>query len=349
MMQEEEFAFPSFLPPQGGMDPDVYPPATPAPCAGKRRSSFKLERTPLNRQNKEAELWEPRLIMKSSLVSKLIECDEIELAGKLDRCHTEKVVQICKSCESVHSYWNHCHNWICPVCAASMATQRRTSIEWWSSQIKQPKHVVLTVRSFPVLSQNKVKWLRECFNKLRRSSLGREWSGGCYSLEATHGEPGWHLHIHALVDCRWIDSHKLSAKWNQVTGGNGYVVKVKDVREKSYLAEITKYACKPAELIGFSPQLLWEFIHAFSGLKQFTVFGSLRGQRQAWRAELERRKLEHRTCECGGTEFWYMTEMEYEAWSIIHQANVSPRPPPRPSETQKDFLFASGLDIIYKD
>lgn len=347
-MRPGQIAFPSSLPPSGGTEPHLCQAPHQRPCAAETRQSFKLERKPVNRHKLQGELLEPRLIMKSSLVSKLIECDEIDLAGKIDRCHTTKMVKVCKNCARVSTYWNHCNNFLCPVCAAALSAQRRLSIQWWASQIQQPKHVVVTVKSFPTLTQARVRWIRQCWNQLRRTTLAKEWSGGCYSLECTHSAEGWHLHIHALIDCRWIDSRLLSAKWFQVTGGAGYIVKVKDVREKSYLAEICKYAAKPVDLVSLNAFELWQFIGAFSGLKQFTVFGTLRGSRQAWRAELERRKLDHNTCECGCTEYRFMTEEEFEAWSISQEIKFAPRPPPGPAVIEPDSYFLPGLDVIYE-
>src|SRR5262249_52451990 len=144
--------------------------------------------------------------------------------------------------------------------------EKKQSVEGWARYVTQPKHVVLTVRNMDTLTKADVQWFKACFSALRRLKFTTQkttqpiscdvrthevlerysypWRGGFYSLEVTKEDNGWHLHLHALVDANFIDELMLADAWHKVTDGRGYIVKVKDARDKSYLQEVVKYAVK---------------------------------------------------------------------------------------------------------
>lgn len=99
--------------------------------------------------------------------------------------------------------------WACPVCAAKVQQRRRCevskAIDWAHENGLQPVMVTLT---FPHCSWHKLKkLLKQQQMALQRLRAGGPWNrfekrfGYQYlirALEVTHGENGWHPHVHEL-------------------------------------------------------------------------------------------------------------------------------------------------------
>jgi len=293
--------------------------------------SLKLETRGVTSQKNQSELFNRQLLYKNSVAAKLREVGCDDLADTLNHCHSEQSWAQCTGCKAVRTFWNRCDNFFCPACQPTLARERMESIEWWSHQVKQPKHMVLTVRNTDVLTFARVKWFKKCFARLRRSKFARNWRGGTWALEVTNEARGWHLHQHSLVDADFIDQFELSARWAKLVGQDFAIVTVRDARGKDYLREVTKYAVKGSELSGWSGADIAHFINAFQGQRTFGVFGSLYGMRSDWAAFLASLKVNRQTCECGCDRWEIYDE---SAWRIhLHRENIvagkANLPPPR--------------------
>jgi hypothetical protein len=201
--------------------------------------------------------------------------------------------------------------------------------------MQQPKHVILTIKNFPRINKRVVKWAKEAFARLRRRRFARNWIGGFYNWEVTNEGKGWHLHVHALVEAKWIDSAQLSTEWMKVTRGLGRIVKVKDARQHDYIKEVTKYAVKGNQLAAWSGEQIAMFIDAFTGVRTFGVFGSLYAKRTEFREWLKSVSDTALKCKCGCTDFWYQTDFEHTHGELI--PTMACRPPPVPT-AQLAFL-----------
>lgn len=115
--------------------------------------------------------------------------------------------------------------------------------------------------------------VREGWGKIRRRKLIREKvKGGVATFEITNKGNGWHPHIHAVADCRWLSlntpeplrrdpkeivkekcrlaQEELSVLWADVIKVPLAVVHVRRVYEPESVAkEILKYCMKGSELI----------------------------------------------------------------------------------------------------
>ncbi len=246
----------------------------------------------------------------------------------LDNCHTEWTVQICNDCTKTRRFPNRCDLSFCPECQPRLSSERKKAVEWWTKLVSQPKHVVLTLKNTRNITTGHITELKRWFGKLRRRRFARNWRGGFWSVEITNEGAGWHLHLHALVDSDWIDGGELARQWSDVTGRIGRIVKVKDAREKNYLAEVTKYAVKGSQLAQWSPLDIESFVLAFSRQKTFGVFGGLFAARtkfSEWIAALQSKKPK---CECGSNNVRYMDECDFLAQQPHKKSPASPRPPP---------------------
>jgi hypothetical protein len=275
--------------------------------------------------------------LRDQIAVKLWEGGESDLAKTITDCGTQTIYQKCDDCHNVRMFHNHCDNLICPLCQPHLANRRRLKIEWWAAQIAQPKHVVLTTRNTETLTRKGIATFKHNLLRLRRSVFAAGWKGGCWSLEVTNEQKGWHLHAHLLIDAAWINAPELARKWASIVGQDIAIVKVKDARDKDYVKEVCKYAAKGSQVALWTPAQVAEFARAMTCTKTFGTWGTLWKRNADWNSYDETRKTKANACECGCCEFRYFSENEWQEWCLTHGPST-PRPPPEP-ERQKDFAL----------
>lgn len=321
-----------FQPSEPRTDPDVPP------------GAVKLE-TRGTTQHFQGQFWRSQTIWKETIVAKLDANYREDLAERIRDCHTVDSWLVCKSCRRSSLVWNRCENFFCPECQPRLARERRESVEWWAKLAGQPKHVVLTVRNTEDLTRAHVQAIKDNFTRLRRTAFARNWVGGFYNLEVTNEGRGWHLHIHSLVDAKWIDAKNLAIIWGKLVGQDFAIVKVKDARAKDYLAEVTKYAVKGSQLASWTGKDIAAFIDAFTGLRTFGVFGSLYAKRTEWREWLDSIQAKGHQCECGGTHWELLSPEELAERELNHDVSPcqdAPRPPP---QHHAEFAIIAALNF----
>lgn len=302
-----------------------------------------LERGGTTSQSGQAEIWSKQTLWKESIVAKLLSVGRNEEANKLANCHTQISYATCTGCRKKRKFFNRCDILYCPECAPRLTAERRESIEWWTKTITQPKHVVLTARNIATISEDYVRSIKDAFSSLRRSKFARNWIGGFYSLEVTNEGRGWHIHIHALVDAKWIDQAELARQWAKRVGQDFAIVYVKDCREKSYLQEVSKYAVKGSELASWSASDIAAFIDAFANTRTFSVFGSLYGKRTEWKEWIEAGCSERGQCECGCNSWVIRTDLEQEWHDATFGPTTQSPPPARLTQPVPEFEFAANV------
>lgn len=322
-----EGGFPFPIPPEADADVSFEPDLTPlAPRFDQYDpgAAVKLETRGITRQAQQGKLDFDMDACCESILAKLREVGRFDLIGNAAVCHTSRFHARCCKCGKHHEYWNRCELFWCPRCQSRLARDRRRSVEWWTENIKQPKHLVLTVRNSTTITKQYVRWFKDCFTRLRRSAVWQPVRGGLYSLEVTNEGRGWHLHMHILIDCNYVDISALTQRWAAIVGQDFAISKIKDVRGKDYVKEVTKYSVKGNQLAGWSGHDIAAFIDAFTGLRTFGVFGTLFSARAGHTAFLESLDNDRQQCECGSKEFRYFSDAEWE-WEQI-RSDLSPPP-----------------------
>jgi len=276
-------------------------------------------------------LWQHQTIHKNTIAAKLREVGDNDDAAKLELCHTYYTIATCLDCGRARKFPNRCDLFFCPECAGHLAYERKKQVEWWTQLIKQPKHVVVTIKNIRDLSPGHVNEFRKYFTLLRRRKFARNWKGGFYSIELTNEGDGWHLHLHALVDAKWIDGGELARNWSSITNGLGYIVKVKDCRKADYLAELTKYVVKGSQAATWPPATILTFVNAFRGKRTFGVFGNLYAARTEFAEWIATLKQLRPKCECGSCRVTYKTELEAIMSDLAALIPGAKRPPPQPN------------------
>lgn len=320
---------PSVPPRYDSLSQDCETPTAPA--------SVKLENRGTTSQIHQQLLWSKATIHKNSVAAKLRAANRIDDARILENCHTEYTFAVCTACGTTNKFPNRCDNFFCPECQPRLSQDRKKAVEWWTREVKQPKHVVLTVKNVPLLTKHHVQEFRSWFTKLRRSKFCKNWIGGFYTLEVTNEGAGWHLHLHALVNAQWIDSFGLSLAWAKATNGFGRIVKVRDAREQNYLAEVTKYCVKGVQLAAWSPDMICTFIDAFRGVRTFGVFGELYGLRTKFSAWWKQTRESKPLCKCGCCTARYFSEQEFLEMDLVVTRNADPLPPPSVPHAEFNF------------
>jgi hypothetical protein len=323
-----------------GIIDEYLPSEEPAHPPRFDSSPVKLEIRGTTPQADQQLLWSRNTIYKNSVAAKLREAGRFLEAGKLEHCHTEYTFAVCSGCGQVNKFPNRCDLFYCAECQPRLSHDRKKAVEWWTREVNQPKHVVLTVKNVAHLDKQHVQEFRSWLTRLRRSAFASNWLGGFYTLEVTNEGQGWHLHAHLLVDAKWIDAIQLSAKWSQITKGFGRIVKVKDARGKDYLAEVTKYVVKGVQLAAWSGADLVTFINAFDGVRTFGVFGSLYGKRTKFAEWWKSIRGSTPKCDCGCCTATYFSESQFIEWDLLPNREVKPIPPPAIPVNQLHFSIA---------
>lgn len=296
----------------------------------------------------QQEFWEKLSVFSESIVAKLDTCGRSDIADQIRDCHSIVTYKRCCGCAALSKFYNRCDRLWCPLCTPRLARERREAVEWWTREVSQPKHVVLTCRNSETITRATVRAFKSAFASLRRSAFCRGWRGGFYSLEVTNEGRGWHLHLHALVDARWIDARQLAVEWGKRVGQDFSIVKVKDARDSSYLAEVTKYAVKASQLAAWSGGDVAAFVEAFTGVRTFGVFGSLYGKRTEFRAWLDSILGVKPACECGCTNFKLLSEAELAAFELTHdESRAGRRSNPPPVKPPQLTLFVASSPSNY--
>jgi hypothetical protein len=253
-------------------------------------------------------LLEPERLWKQTLLHKVAGLIDERVYENLDKCGNEQIFRTCKCCGKWEAFDWRCSMKFCPLCNWRIARKRAELLKIWSTKITQPKHLVLTMKNFPVLTRKKIRDFGRAVSKLRRNKIWKNVKGGCLSTEITNEGRGWHLHGHLLVDVRFLDMSAMSIAWGALVGQNFGIVKIKDVRGKDYLGEVTKYIVKGSELCAWKPEMIAQFISAIRGVRFFATFGNLFHMTKEIRKEVFLNRPPPRSCECGSDDFSFQDE-----------------------------------------
>ena len=207
------------------------------------------------------------------------------------------ITQTCLNCGKTWIAELLCSDKLCFECSSKRANHH-SSLLLLLLSILNPKDS--TMRFLTLTVKNTFN-LPECYDKLRYNfSRLREhtlWKnnvfGGCYSIEITKGDFGWHVHLHCLYVGNFIPQDELRAAWAKLTK-DSFIVDIRPIKNLSKMRrEICKYPFKPlsAELLSDNEQIeLNNFLH---NKVLFVRLGS-------WR-EIDLKPNPARCCSCGST------------------------------------------------
>jgi hypothetical protein len=293
----------------------------------------------------QSEFWSSHTVQKNTVAAKLREVGRADLAAKLENCHSEWTICHCLDCGKQRRFPNRCDLFICPECTPRLSHERQEAISWWCQEAHQPKFVTLTCKNIPDLTCEHLREFKRWFDRLRHRKFANNWLGGFYTIEITNRGKGWHLHLHALVEARWIDESELSRQWSDITGGLGEIVRVKDARPNDYLQRVKTYIVKPEDLASWTPDQILTYFSAFDGCRTFGVFGNLYGKRTEFRDWIKSLREAKPLCPCGSNHVRYLTEVEALMLDLRPGQPQATRPPPQHADPQPTLLDISQSQL----
>jgi hypothetical protein len=273
------------------------------------------------RERQQPKLIENREVHKATIEAKLLGLMTSNQFANFQKCGREPIYATCKSCGRFETFYFACNRRWCPLCNYKLTAARAAVIHQWAKNITQPKHLVLTITNFTILTRKRIRDFQKALVRLRKQKLWGTIRGGCCSIEITKGQTGWHLHAHLLLDTDWVEMPRLAAAWSAQVGQHFAICKIKDVRETDYVKEISKYVAKGSDLASWEPEHLMEFINAIKGLRFFFQFGTLLKKGKQIRRELNATKGNGKICPCGCSQIIYETE----ALAIINEIRKARR------------------------
>jgi len=236
-----------------------------------------------------------------------------DLADKIKFCG-EEMGMTCTNCGDNKRILTSCKKKWCPACQRAIAAKRAARMRGAVKAMEYPLFVTLTMSNSD--DPDSVRHLRRSFGKLRNRRLWKETvKGGVAAIEVTNKGKGWHPHLHALVDCRWLAiktpeprknmkktdkiqyyqsaRRELSDTWAHILGQSEAIVLAKRANGVEVVKEILKYSVKGSELLD-SVDNIAPMLRVLEMTRLITTFGSLYGRTKEL-DEIENKE----SCPCG--------------------------------------------------
>lgn len=198
-----------------------------------------------------------------------------------------------------------CGNRFCEICTGSRRRKIRYKLNAIIDQIVETdgygiKFLTLTIPNQKDLKNATVQILKS-FRRLRQR---RFWlnkvNGGAWIIEVT-GQPGkWHVHLHCLLEARYIPHSLLAKRWASVSPGR--IVYIQKIPRSAVIRYVTKYVSKGETA---SPHSL-QISDALKNVRLFQPFG-------CWqKIALSLPKIAFSCPTCGYTGF-YLNQAGFDA------------------------------------
>ena len=144
-----------------------------------------------------------------------------------------------------------CRDRWCPMCAGQKASYAKEQTEIYLKAMKAPRMLTLTLRNNDSDLKSQMDFLTLSFRTLRqRAYWKRHVKGGIWFLQIKRAENSgfWHPHLHVIIDGEYMEQHRLSELWEQVTFGSP-VIDIRRINDIEYTAKyVARYTARPAKL-----------------------------------------------------------------------------------------------------
>ena len=216
-----------------------------------------------------------------------------DLVEVLERCQKE-VRFICTHCGNRATGKTHCMARWCPCCQPLVTAERYARWGQIEKLVRWPLFLTLTIPNSE--DPESLRRLKKKWSAFRRRKLIREKvAGGVATFEITQKGKGWHPHIHALCDSKWLSLYtrepnrgdseeikaelcrraqeELSALWADQIGEPLGIVWARRAWG-GILAETMKYAVKGSDLLK-SPVPIAPMLRVIRQSRALAGWGSL--------------------------------------------------------------------------
>lgn len=166
-----------------------------------------------------------------------------------------------------------CGDRFCSVCTGPRRRKVQAKLNAIVASLKMRKRYSIKFLTLTIPNQEDpraaFKCIQKSFRRLRQRSFW-QWkvSGGAWVVEIT-GRPGrWHVHIHAVLEAKFIRHALLKRHWSEVSPGN--IVYIQSIPVTAVLRYLTKYVAKSE--VGTEHRI--QISKALKGCRLFQPFGS---------------------------------------------------------------------------
>lgn len=252
------------------------------------------------------------------LAERLRSEDAHDLAKLLDTCGQE-MRMVCCNCGFFKSVETKCKKRWCPSCARGIAAERVAKYASAAARFEWPLFVTLTIRN--TTDPEGLKEIKRAWRLMRRRTLiTKRVRSGIVGFEVTNKGNGWHPHLHALLDCKWLAlyvpeptrsdnaekvalkcraaAEELTTLWSSIVKQPTASVAVRRANAAA-LVEVLKYSCKGSELLACKDRVA-DLIYLMQRMRLMSTFGEIR--RETPDEDLEDETKQKATCENCGNE-----------------------------------------------
>lgn len=204
-----------------------------------------------------------------ALIDRLEAEGAFDLSTRLRSCG-ESFKLVCTCCGDFRESEVHCMARYCPACQPLVVAERVARWKPSLDLIRWPLFITLTIPNSE--DPERLRFLKKRWSAFRRRKLIRtRIRGGLASFEITNIGNGWHPHLHALADCRWLSLYtpepdyrdseavkdekcqaareELSTLWADQIGEETAIVLATRAFGDRVILEICKYAAKGSDLL----------------------------------------------------------------------------------------------------
>lgn len=169
--------------------------------------------------------------------------DRIE---RFEKCGSDCIIQRHSETGEIRLLANYCGDRFCtPCCTARGHRIERELLKLATG--RQLKFATFTRRDDGLPLLEALDHLRASWRRLRQQAFwNKNVNAAAYAIEITRGKSGtgWHVHIHALLDARFLDQRVWSENWKLATGGSPVMHIRAVIDTKRDVAYVCKYATK---------------------------------------------------------------------------------------------------------
>jgi len=156
----------------------------------------------------------------------------------------------CENCGNLRRVHTTCKKRTCSICAKIRSRNLVNAYLPIAESFQWACFLTLTLKGMPYGDVGEqLDRILVLFCKLRRRKIWKA-EKGIYNIEILkRGEKSWYVHLHALIDSKWMDQKALSKAWFDLTG-DSYIVDIRRIKggRRKALSEVLKYQTKMWEL-----------------------------------------------------------------------------------------------------
>ena len=98
-------------------------------------------------------------------------------------------------------------------------------------------------------------------------------AGGAYCIEIIPHEGYWHIHLHAILDCKYLPYQRIFSEWRALFDVRHIEVDIRQADSREARSYIAKEVGKNMA-ISLDPEYIADWYHAIKGSRLWTSFGT---------------------------------------------------------------------------